>query len=249
MKKILLTLIIGMFLISGISASNFGVNQIDCSFIDTFTLNETIDLWQTCSDCTFVNISSIIYPDGTKDIVNLGMTKSGTFYNYTFSNTSQLGTYFYNVFGDKNTLNKTETLCFDITPNGEVFTQGKAISYIGFIIILFFMFGLSLFGSIVIPWKHVRTQEGYIVGINEMRYVKLILWALNYVLLMFLFGLSYKFFREAGIEGFTSFFYWAYKIMESFIYPTLIATVIFMVMAFLASKRLREQLERGISVR
>jgi len=244
MKQILIFLMLGMFLISFSSAS-----ETDCSFIDTFQQNTTINIWQTCSSCPGINITSIIYPDGTQDIGNLEMEKSGTYYNYSFSNTSKLGRYFYNVFGVKDGNDRTETLCFDITPDGKVFTQGKATSYIGFIIILFILFGLSLFGSIVIPWKHVRTEEGYVVGINEMRYVKLMLWALNYILLTFLFGLSYKFFREAGIEGFTQFFRWAYQIMLSFLYPILIATIIFMVMAFLSSKRLRQQLEKGIRVK
>jgi len=248
-RNIFLFLIISLFLINFIPASDFGTDQIDCSFVDTFQQNTTISLWQTCSSCPGINITSIVYPDGTQDIGNLEMEKSGTYYNYSFSNTSQLGRYFYNVFGVKDGNDRVETLCFDITPDGKVFTQGKATSYIGFIIILFVIFGLSLFGSIVIPWKHVRTEEGYIVGINEMRYVKLMLWALNYILLMFLFGLSYKFFREAGIDGSIQFFRWAYQIMLSFLYPILIATIIFMVMAFLSSKRLRQQLEKGIRVK
>ena len=249
MKKILLFMLVGMLLFNLVLASNFGETQTECTFIDTFEQNTTNTLWQTCNGCTSVNITSILYPDGTNNISVLEMTRTGTYYNYSFSDTSQLGRYFYNVVGDKNSDSNVETFCFGVTPNGEVFTQGKAISYIGFIITLFVLFGLSLFGSLRIPWKHVRTEEGYIVGVNEMRYVKLSLWALNYVLLMFLFGLSYKFFREAGIEGFTQFFNWIYNIMLAFIYPTLIVTIIFMVMAFLASKRLRQQLERGIRVK
>ena len=247
MKKILMFAIFGMFFISLASASTCIFHELDTEINFTVTCENGENSDGYCSASAFCPIN-IIDPSSNVIVSGENMTDYGTIFAYNFT-TNQTGRYSIAGFCRDGELQKKIDTCIQVTPNGEEFTNGKAISYIGFILILFVIFGLSLYGSLVIPWKHVRTEEGYIIGINEMRYVKLTLWALNYILLMFLFGLSYKFFREAGIDGFTQFFNWAYQIMLAFIYPTMIATIIFMVMAFLASKRLRQQLERGISIR
>ncbi len=92
MKKILLVLILGIFLISLASA--------EIQTLGTFKRYESIGLIQTCSNCTYNNISNILYPDSSIALSENVMTKSGTSYNYTFSNTSELGEYIINGFGD-----------------------------------------------------------------------------------------------------------------------------------------------------
>ena len=94
MKKILLAFVFGMFFLSLASASieNLGtVQQYDC-----------IVLKQTCDDCSYNNITSVSFPNRTTDALSIEveMTKDGTEYNYTFCNTSALGTYIVNGKGD-----------------------------------------------------------------------------------------------------------------------------------------------------
>ena len=63
MKKLLLTLMLGMFLISFISSSD----------IPTVEQGETIQLIQYCPTCTFVNLSSVTLPDNTQLYFNEAM--------------------------------------------------------------------------------------------------------------------------------------------------------------------------------
>ena len=90
--KILLTIILGIFLISLASA--------EVQTLGTFKRFECISLTQTCDNCTYVNISSVAYPDSSVALSENVMTKDNTFYNYTFCNTSQLGDYIVSGFGD-----------------------------------------------------------------------------------------------------------------------------------------------------
>ena len=111
MKKILISFVLGIFLLTLATASipNLGtVQQYDC-----------INLKQTCPDCSYNNITSVDYPNRTTEALSLEveMTKDGTEYNYTFCNTSALGTYLVNGKGDTDG-SDTWNYMFDVTTTG-----------------------------------------------------------------------------------------------------------------------------------
>lgn len=95
--------------------------------------NDVVDLVQICSDCNFVELTSITYPNGTKFQMNVNMTKTGEDYDYTFGNTSDLGTYKYNTCGDllssqTNTRILTcETITFEVTYTGQKVSLSNVI--------------------------------------------------------------------------------------------------------------------------
>ena len=92
------------------------------SSLGVFKQNTCVILKQTCSNCTFVNITSIISKDingaSIQLLGNVGMTKIGTEYNYTFCNTSNLGEYTYNTLGDINGNLAVAPVIFEINPSG-----------------------------------------------------------------------------------------------------------------------------------
>lgn len=104
--------------------------------LGTFKQNDCINLIQTCNNCTYSNITSVIYPNSSVVISNVEMTKSGTYFYYFFCNTSLNGAYIVTGVGDLDGTNEIWNYDFTITPNGEDASVGKAIFYIGLIIIL-----------------------------------------------------------------------------------------------------------------
>jgi hypothetical protein len=85
MKKILLTLILGMFLISFASA--------EYSVLKPQAQGECINLPQV-SDASSCNITSITFPvNSSYALRNVEMQKNGTHFNYTFCSTNTLGVY------------------------------------------------------------------------------------------------------------------------------------------------------------
>jgi hypothetical protein len=60
---------------------------------DGAKLNTCIDLPQTCSNCSVINITTITYPNKTVLYLNTPMTKTGSHFNYTFCNNSAIGSY------------------------------------------------------------------------------------------------------------------------------------------------------------
>lgn len=139
MKKTIFSIILFIFLITFLNSSEFG---------NSFKLNECANLLQTCDNCTYVNISSITYPNSTKTILNNAMEQHGLEYNYTFCNTTVLGLYYYTVIGDKNGEQSVETISFEITPNGNKFDTGQSIGGLGvFIGVLAISFAFLFIGS------------------------------------------------------------------------------------------------------
>jgi len=78
MKKIFIFLILGMFLL------NLGF--VNAENIGTFKLNEEFEITNYCNsgDCSYMNLSSITYPNGTVFYINEQMTKTGQEFNYFY---------------------------------------------------------------------------------------------------------------------------------------------------------------------
>jgi len=131
MKKIMI-FIVGIFFI----------NLISAGLIGPFEQGEDINLIQTCDDCTYNQITSILYPNSTVAISNVMMTKDGTFYNYTLSSnyTQTLGTYIVNGVGDLNAVDTVWAYDFEVTSSGREITTGNSIiAFLG--VLLFFILG------------------------------------------------------------------------------------------------------------
>jgi len=231
MKKILLTIMLGIVLISMASSSLPTVEQNVCIQIKTIL------------NTTYVNISTITYPNETTLFLNKNMEKNALTFNYTFCGTDTTGTYLYDYFDAEG---NTYVNDFKVTPDGKEFTSQNSIAYLGFILILLFTFFLTMYGAGRIEWKSKRNSEGKILTINNFKYVKVFLYTLAYFELMFLFGLSYKVCREADIEGFMQFFNFIYQLFLHLIYPLMIGLIIIIFVIWISNRKLHERLKLGL---
>ncbi len=110
--------------------------------LGTFASNTDINLTQTCASCTYVTLVSIQYPDSSNTIINANMTKVGSFYYYTFSDTSQYGQYIVTTCGDLLGSFECANYDFYVTSNGQRFDSSQALSLIpmmGLVALLFFV--------------------------------------------------------------------------------------------------------------
>ena len=123
-----------MFLICSISASSLG----------TFQKGECIELYQFCDDCTYVNLTSITFPNSSLAYFNTQMTKTNSNFNYTFCDTSTRGDYSYTVCGDKGGSNTCENIEFSITEGGDNFDLPQAIMVLAQFGLVALFFGIGL---------------------------------------------------------------------------------------------------------
>ena len=120
-RQIIISLML-MFLLGTIVSGNLG----------TFKQGDCVNI-RTIMNTTWVNISTVNYPNSTLAISNKPTSKVGQTFNYTYCNTSMIGTYIYDYFNDKG---EVFVNSFDITPNGYEATTSRAIFDLGLIFVL-----------------------------------------------------------------------------------------------------------------
>jgi len=105
--------------------------------LGTFKSGECINLIQTCANCTYVNITTVIYPpDSSIEYLNITMKKEINTFNYTFCNTTSSGKYTYNTLGDPDAVLVSEPVDFWVTPSGNTLDQGQSIALIGSLLLM-----------------------------------------------------------------------------------------------------------------
>lgn len=170
-----------IFLISFVSATQKTLPPVK--------LNEVINLTQTCSNCTFNNITGVMTPNSERLLANVQMTKDGTFYNYTFSNTSVVGEYVVNGIGDLDGNIQVWNYNFFVTKTGKILTTGNAISYFWISIASILIFIFTLWWGIVMPYEDIYTTEGKIDKINKLKNLKVVLFWIAYIDLIWILNI------------------------------------------------------------
>ena len=137
MKKLMFSLLLGIFLISFASATSIG----------TFQQNTDVELYQTCNNCTYCNLTSV-KQQATTLLTNVEMTKSGTYfyYNLNSENTTTIGKYSYCYDCGNNAESRTGCIEFEITPSGNSGTSN--LVFIIILITIFYFVGfIGFFGK------------------------------------------------------------------------------------------------------
>ena len=170
MNKKILTLMFGMIFLF------MTMSFVSSESIGTFKQNENVELYQTCSNCTYVDFTSIRYPNSSTFLTNISTTKDGSYYYYILDSnyTTETGTYTYCYEGGNNVEIATGCLNFEITETGEEeFDTTYAI------IILLISFGtaftgffgkniwVTVIGGIIMIFFGIYTMTNGIVGFNN----------------------------------------------------------------------------------
>lgn len=129
--------------------------------LGTFKQDSCVDI-KTILNTTAVNISTINYPNGSTVISNQIMDNLiGKTFNYTYCNTSILGTYNYDYFDAEGNVYVNDFL---ITANGQIQSTSQGIGsmvFLGLMIILMLTFGF-------IGFKLSKSEYWWILGIFFM---------------------------------------------------------------------------------
>jgi len=240
MKKILLTIIIGMFLISFTTAA--------ISELGAYKINSCIELPQSCPDCTYNNISNILYPNSSIAVAGITMSKNNTLYNYTFCSTGALGKYIVNGYGDRGGTLDTWEYNLLVTRSGEVMSTPTSILYVIILIVSSFLFVLCLNGAISTPWKKpTRDDSGRILDISYLKYLKVILWFFSYMLLIWITNIMILITNNFLVfdVAFT-FFRIIFFILLGGFFPVAVGTLFVIVMNFITDKKIKKMINRGI---
>jgi amino acid transporter len=125
--------------------------------LGTFKQSEEILLKQLCANCTYVNITSINYPNGSTAIGQQQMQVSNNEYYYLLDSeyTNDLGRYNVNGFGNPDGSVDVWAYYFDVTTTGKTFSDAQGLSGLG-------IFGGSIalmFFFMILGFKFTETSK------------------------------------------------------------------------------------------
>lgn len=149
MKKIMIVML-GMILIS---LSSVLASQ---ESLGIYAREECVDLIQLCGDCTYNNITSIILPNATRLILDVGMTQRGSEFNYTFCLTNETGTYLINGIGDLVGVDTVWAYEIEVTEEGN---ERPGSTVIVLFSILFLIILASLTALILYTLAHTAEKD------------------------------------------------------------------------------------------
>jgi len=217
--------------------------------------SEEFDLVQTCNDCTFVELVSVTYPNGTVTEFSENMTKLGEDYTYKFGNTSTLGTYRYHTCGDllqtssNSRVITCETITFEVTYGGEALTTDKAILQVALLGLLIFLFLLSLVTYSKLPSKDNVDDEKMIISINKLKYLRPVMLMVAWAFLLaitFIAANIAKAYIPNALFGTTLFSIW--RLMLAFTYPMFLFWFIFLFAKAYQDRETKRLIERGVGI-
>lgn len=133
-NRILISILLGIFLISCISAYSVALD-FDMMIQEQ---NTCFNIPMSCDNCTYMNIT-ILFQNGTLIIENQAMTNlsSEYYYNYTFCNTTILGDYMIITHYDEDGIYPySETNFFQVTTNGNPLPSGAVIIFFNLLFII-----------------------------------------------------------------------------------------------------------------
>lgn len=155
----------------------------------TYKQGECMELIQTCGNCTYVNISTVLYPNSSIAVQKVQMTKDNTYYNYTFCKADVVGSYIVNGYGDDSGEVVVFSYDFTITPTGKSMTTSTSITS-GLIVLL--MFGVTIFFL-------------FFAGVTEVPGVKLFFNVIGYITLFLTIGGAYVLLESSEVQSNMSF--------------------------------------------
>jgi len=242
-KRILLSIFLMLTLVTFVHASFISLG--------IYPSNQDLELKQLCGDCTYNNITSIVFPNGTNVGVSypISMSQSGSQFTYTLNSnyTQAIGTYTVNGVGDSSGEDTVWAYNFDINGVGQEFDQARSIFYVGVMIILLILFVFGVMGFNALPSEDPKDFEGKLIDVNWLKYVRYIVGIICWGLLTMMSFLAWN--VSVAFLG-TSLVATIFEVLFRFLMFTLmIGTPIMLwwiVVKAFQDKKMKRYIERGL---
>jgi len=237
MKKILMFLIISLFLINCVSATD-----------NYHQLNTPLYFSITSNNATKCNLTTINSPNSILIINQEGTKLSRTFnFSVNANNYSEKGRYCHNIECSDSVTFTTGQECYQVNYLGKELTQSQSTVYLGLLVILILIMVATFIGIGYLPNQNEQDPEGKIMSITYLKYFRLPLWVFIYFLAIGIIylasGIARAFLNDSGFAKLL----WAIFIMMFSLSPLIIILiVVYFFIKFYEDKQFQQYLNRGI---
>lgn len=166
-------------------------------------------------------------------------------------NFSRLGLYNYVIQCNSSNQIAFATSPLEVTTTGEIPTTAQSIMYSGSLFITIFIFLLCVFAGIALPSGNNRDEmTGYILSVNNLKYVKIFSWALAYISLILVFYLSEAIvYNYLNIPAMASILHFGYIALIVCVLPLFIVGVYILIANAVRDHNVADALKGGLRVR
>lgn len=205
--------------------------------------NETSGLCDSSTPCTL----TIIKPDSTILIENRTMTHGTTYYNYTINSTQteDLGEYTSIVVCYGSSTNGFGSFTYLITRTGKTLDTSDSVGYFLLSLMVLFLFLLSLYFAIKIPYKNPTDNSGQIRKVTKYKYFKILFIVITYNLMLWFLNLLVAFTTNyldlAQYLGFVTFLF---NVMLRMLWVFIVIVLIWCVYLLVKDSNLKKELKR-----
>lgn len=219
------------------------------SEVGIFKAGESIDLIQTCSNCTYINITSVTAPNSSIILSDAAMSRSGFRYNYTMPAQQSIGTYIVCGVGDLNGENSIWCYNFQVTQTGNKPTTAQGLIYFILLAISILIFILILYIGISTDGQRFEADSisGRIIGVNWKRYYKPACYIIAYAMATWGAYLGYEIannFLESS--SLVAFLHMIFVILLSLALPLMVFFIAMLTISFFTDKKALGLIERGL---
>jgi len=237
MKKLIPILILGMFLISVVSA--YAPHALDTDWNVVINSN----------NATACNVSYIQYFNGSLNYINGAMVQTSSSFNYTVlaGNFTYQGDVCVGIECTDGVTKEVGSSCRTVTYNGKEITSAQSTIYLGLLAILIFILVVTFWVMGYLPTSNTQDEEGRILSISYLKYFRLVLWLFAYFQFLAIIFLSSNLaFAYLGEQLFANLLFNIFRILLG-IAPLLVVVLIitFFVKLF-QDKQMQKLLNRGI---
>jgi len=269
-KKILIFLLLGIFLINFVcpiqtviennlnfengytivASGRIYIHQGQSYTINFFVYNRSngATINNSLVNCTFYMTNS------TGDLINSNKTNYNEywFYQIDSSNFSQMGEYNYGISCIHHTKIYGGAYVgeFEVTKLGKEFTQEQSILYLIIVGVLILLLVFFIYGAIAIPFRNLRSNEEFIIGINYLKYAKLFCIYFSYLLFVWIMNLLVgltNYYLDLGLA--LPIFSFIFRFLSRTLFPVFILTFAYVILLIIKDKKIKRALERGITLK
>ncbi len=243
-KQIFVLMLLSILLVPTLSAQLF------------FQQSQEVDIKIVCINAGYCSATSVCNvsvfdPDDIIILDGIQTTRASNlaFHNFTLnkSQTGKLGEYRVGGFCKDGSVTQSIDFVFDITVTGKEFTTSKAILYLGLFVIVIFVFIINFVGIGFLPDSNTKDEEGRLIQISYLKYLRSALWFVEWWFLIAIFYLSSNMaLAYLETELFGKFLFTLFQITFGLTPLIVIVWVLWFFSKFFEDKEFKKLLSRGM---
>lgn len=208
-------------------------------------LNETLATDVACYFHLYNSSGSHIYKgnqSNNEDVYDFGFKVLG-------DNFSQTGTYSYIIQCNNTIQGGEDNVALVVTKTGFEFDVPKALYYIALSVLLVFLFSVCILITKYLPSDNPSDEYGQIISIAHLKYLRPILYAVGWALLLALVFTSSNIalaYLEADMFG--KLLFSIYQVMFWVTIPALFIWILFILIQIFRDIEVKRMIERGVNI-